>query len=147
MSSEGKLGNLGEPSIPIPPTITTQLKRIAEQAKQYPAMVFTTLAPRRGGDVLRTDVRPSGETARSSKTWCVLQIGLREIRVDRMERELQTESRRLEVFRPEHAVPEQFAVTVTQEVSLVVQERRLPYMDPTLIRLFQSKIAPFLPRR
>lgn len=64
-----------------------------------------------------------------------------------MERELQTESWGLEVFRPEHAVPEQFAAAVTQEVSLVVQERRLPYMDPTLIRLFQSKIAPFLPRR
>ena len=35
------------------PTITTQLQRIAEQAKQYPAMVFTTLAHRMDVDFLR----------------------------------------------------------------------------------------------
>lgn len=40
--------------------------------------------------------------------------GLREVRVDRMERELQTESQGLEVFRPEHAVPEQFAAALAQ---------------------------------
>src|SRR5262245_2722295 len=35
-------GQMGETSSS--PTIATQLQRIAEQAKQYPAMVFTTLA-------------------------------------------------------------------------------------------------------
>jgi hypothetical protein len=35
------------------PTISTQLQRIAEQAKTYPAMVFTTLAHRMDVDFLR----------------------------------------------------------------------------------------------
>mgnify|MGYP003394309922 FL=1 len=35
------------------PTIATQLQRIAEQAKQYPEMVFTTLAQRMDVDFLR----------------------------------------------------------------------------------------------
>src|SRR5581483_6134952 len=35
------------------PTIATQLQRIAEQAKQYPAMVFTTLAHLMDVDFLR----------------------------------------------------------------------------------------------
>lgn len=39
------------------PTITTQLQRIAEQAKQYPAMVFTTLAHLMDVDVLREAYR------------------------------------------------------------------------------------------
>jgi RNA-directed DNA polymerase len=39
------------------PTITTQLQRIAEQAKQYPAMVFTTLAHLMDVDFLREAYR------------------------------------------------------------------------------------------
>jgi group II intron reverse transcriptase/maturase len=39
------------------PTITTQLQRIAEQAKQYPAMVFTTLAHLMEVDFLREAYR------------------------------------------------------------------------------------------
>lgn len=39
------------------PTITTQLQRIAERAKQYPAMVFTTLAHLMDVDVLREAYR------------------------------------------------------------------------------------------
>ena len=38
-------------------TITTQLQRIAEQAKQYPEMVFTTLAHRMDEDFLREAYR------------------------------------------------------------------------------------------
>lgn len=39
------------------PTITTQLQRIAEQAKQYPAMAFTTLAHLMDVDFLREAYR------------------------------------------------------------------------------------------
>jgi RNA-directed DNA polymerase len=39
------------------PTITTQLQRMAEQAKQYPAMVFTTLAHLMDEDFLREAYR------------------------------------------------------------------------------------------
>src|SRR5215813_8989856 len=38
-------------------TITTQLQRLAEQAKQYPAMVFTTLAHLMDVDFLREAYR------------------------------------------------------------------------------------------
>jgi len=39
------------------PTLTTQLQRIAEQAKQYPEMVFTTLAHLMDEDFLREAYR------------------------------------------------------------------------------------------
>src|SRR5262245_52927863 len=48
-------GQMGETSSS--PTITTQLQRIAEQAKQYPAMVFTTVAHLMGVDFLREAYR------------------------------------------------------------------------------------------
>src|SRR5262249_6626314 len=48
-------GEMGETSSSL--TITTQLQRLAEQAKQYPAMVFTTLAHLLDVDFLREAYR------------------------------------------------------------------------------------------
>jgi hypothetical protein len=49
----GKMGDT-----PRPPTISTILQRIAQQAIQYPAMVFTTLAHLMDVDWLRESLSP-----------------------------------------------------------------------------------------